>query len=75
MQAKIFKSGNSQAVRIPKELRFNVSEVEMFMRGDELILKPKAKNLGVALKLLDAMPSDFMEKERDDRLPQEREAF
>jgi hypothetical protein len=27
--AKIFKSGNSQAVRLPKELQFDVSEVEI----------------------------------------------
>ena len=29
--AKIFKSGNSQAVRLPKELQFDVSEVEIFL--------------------------------------------
>ncbi|NCQ47227.1 MAG: AbrB/MazE/SpoVT family DNA-binding domain-containing protein, partial [Shewanella frigidimarina] len=27
MEAKIFQSGNSQAVRIPKEFRFDVTEV------------------------------------------------
>ena len=35
MFAKVFKSGNSQAVRLPKEMRFNVSEVEIFKRGKE----------------------------------------
>lgn len=75
MDAKIFQSGNSQAVRIPKEFRFDVSEVEMFKRGDELVLKPKANNLGVAFELLGTMPSDFSVGARQDDLPQEREQF
>lgn len=73
MEAKIFMSGNSQAVRIPKELRLDATEVEIFRRGDELILKPKPKNLAVAFKLLGTMPGDFMEDGREDDLPQERE--
>lgn len=75
MEAKIFQSGNSQAVRIPKEFRFDVTEVEIFKRGDEIILKPKPKNLGDAFKLLGEMPSDFMLDGREDALPQERETF
>ena len=75
MEAKIFKSGNSQAVRIPKAFRFNTTEVEIFKRGDEVILKPKPKNLGSAFKLLSQMPSDFMDSGREETLPQERESF
>lgn len=75
MEARIFQSGNSQAVRIPKEFRFDVTEVEIFKRGDELILKPKPKNLGEAFKLLGQMPDDFMQHEREDTLPQERACF
>lgn len=40
--AKIFKSGNSQAVRLPKEFRFDVDEVEILREGDAVILRPKA---------------------------------
>lgn len=75
MQAKIFQSGNSQAVRIPKEFRFDVDEVEIFKRGDELVLKPKPRNLAEAFKLLGEMPSDFMKEGRVDEAPQEREMF
>lgn len=75
MDTKIFQSGNSQAVRIPKEFRFDVSEVEIFKRGDEIILKPKPKNLGVAFKLFGELPSDFMQNSREDAIPQDREAF
>ncbi len=75
MEAKIFQSGNSQAVRIPKEFRFEGTTVEIFKRGDEVILKPRAKNLGVAFKLLAQMPDDFMGEGRADDQPQEREGF
>ncbi len=40
---KVFKLGNAQAVRIPVRYRFDVDEVEVFARGNELILRPKAK--------------------------------
>jgi len=75
MEAKIFQSGNSQAVRIPKEFRFEVTEVEIFKRGDEVVLKPKPKNLGAAFKLFADMPSDFMAEGRVEDAPQEREIF
>ncbi len=75
VKAKVFISGNSQAVRIPKEFRFDAAEVEIFQRGDEVILKPQPKNLGVAFQLLTEMPSDFLADGRDDILPQEREMF
>lgn len=40
--AKIFQSGNSQAVRLPKEFRFDVDEVEVSREGDAVILRPRA---------------------------------
>ncbi len=75
MFAKVFKSGNSQAVRLPKELRFNVSEVEIFKRGDEVILREKKRSLSDAFTLLSQMPDDFMAEGRQDTPPQERESF
>jgi antitoxin VapB len=39
--AKIFQSGNSQAVRLPKDFRFDVEEVEISREGDAVILRPK----------------------------------
>jgi len=75
VKAKVFISGNSQAVRIPKEFRFDAAEVEIFQRGNEVILKPQPKNLGVAFQLLTEMPNDFLADGRDDSLPQEREIF
>lgn len=69
--AKVFKSGNSQAVRIPAEYQFDVDEVEIFRRDDELVLRKKAKSLEQAFHLLAALPADFLQ-ERDDELPQQR---
>jgi antitoxin VapB len=34
--AKVFRSGNSQAVRLPKRYRFKGKEVEIFRRGMKL---------------------------------------
>ena len=75
MKAKVFNSGNSQAVRLPKAFRFGASEVEIVRRGDEVILKPNPQNLSAIFKLLADMPSDLMADGRLDTVPQEREKF
>ena len=41
--AKVFKSGNSQAVRLPKEFQLDVKEVGIFRQGGDLILRPMKK--------------------------------
>ena len=69
--AKVFKSGNSQAVRIPAEFQFDVDEVEIFRRDDELVLRKKTESLAKAFHLLTSLPADFM-AEREDSPPQKR---
>ena len=39
-RAKIFKHGGSQAVRLPKEFRFEVAEVDIRKEGDAVIIEP-----------------------------------
>ena len=39
--AKIFMSGRSQAVRLPKDFRFNDDEVEIKKIGNSILLSPK----------------------------------
>ena len=73
--AKVFKSGNSQAIRLPKEFRFDAAEVEIFRRGDEVILRRKSGNLVRAYELLTYLADDFMEGGRQDAPPQQREGF
>lgn len=71
--AKVFKSGNSQALRLPKEFQFQSKEVEIFKRGDEVILREKPKNLGRAFELLTEIPDDFFVEPRNDTKPQKRD--
>ena len=41
MTAKVFENGRSQAVRLPKECRFNTDEIAVNRKGDIVILIPK----------------------------------
>ena len=50
--AKIFKSGNSQAVRLPKKYRFRGKEVEIFRRGDEVVLRERSRGMARAFEIL-----------------------
>jgi len=70
---RVFKSGNSQAVRIPKEFQFDVDELEIFRRGEEVIIRPKKENIADAFDLITGLSDDFMEDGRDDTPPQERD--
>jgi len=72
-KARVFKSGNSQAVRLPKEFRFDVKEVEILRRGDEIVLREPRRSLADAFEALASMPEDFMSEGRKDEPPQKRE--
>ena len=52
-ETTVFQSGNSQAVRLPKDFRFKSKTVEIFRRGDEVVLREKVRTLG---ELLDSLP-------------------
>ncbi len=69
---RVFKSGNSQAVRIPKEFQFDVTELEIFQRGDEIILRKKQDNLADVMDIFASLPDDFMVDGREDPPAQER---
>lgn len=71
----VFKSGNSQAVRLPKDFQIDTREVEIFRRGDEIVLRRVPKTLAAAFELLAAMPDDFMAEGRQDAPPQTREGL
>ena len=45
----VFQSGNSQAVRLPKEFRFKSKTVEIFRRGDEVVLRERKRTMGEVL--------------------------
>lgn len=71
-KARVFKSGNSQAVRLPKEFRFEVDEVDISRRGSEIVLRAPKGSLSRAFSALASMPKDFMSGGRRDSKPQKR---
>ena len=70
---RVFKSGNSQAVRLPREFQFDGDEVENQSRGDEIILRKKPASLAAAFELLAGLPDDFMAEGRHNPPPQVRD--
>jgi len=73
--ARVFQSGNSQAVRLPKEFRFHADQVEIFRRGDEVILRERPCSALDIFNTLSQLPDDFLSRGREDSLPQERNSF
>ena len=73
--ARIFQSGNSQAVRLPKEFRFEQDRVEIFRQGNDIVLRQVPTSAVAVFDLLGSFPADFMADGRQDTPPQEREAF
>jgi antitoxin VapB len=73
--ARVFKSGNSQAVRLPKQFRFQGEEVEIFRRGDEVVLREKGTGMARAFELLASLPLDAVDDLRPEPAPQEREGL
>ena len=57
--AKVFQSGNSQAVRLPKDFRFSVDEVEVSREGDAVILRPRRDASGPWASLQAAVARGF----------------
>ncbi len=73
--ARIFQSGNSQAVRLPKEFRFDADQVEIFRQGNDIVLRQVSSHAAAVFDLLSSLPDDFMAEGRQDTPPQEREGF
>jgi antitoxin VapB len=74
-RTKVFRSGNSQAVRIPREFQFETDEVEIERRGDEVVLRPPVRNLRGAYEALAALPDDFFASGSEDSPAQSRKGF
>jgi antitoxin VapB len=73
--ARVFRSGNSQAVRLPKQFRFKGKEVEIFRRGDEVVLRERDKTLARAFDLLASLPDDFDLPGRENERPEKRKGI
>jgi len=71
--AKLFQNGRSQAVRLPKEFRFEGDEVEIYRRGNAVVLLPRKKKASALLDVLGKFSNDFMEDGRQQPPLQERD--
>ena len=70
--AKIFMNGRSQAVRLPKEFRFDTDEVYITKQGSSVIITEKKPTWDDFFDSQSAFDDDFL-KDRPDTLPQARE--
>jgi antitoxin VapB len=73
--AKLFQSGNSQAVRLPKDFRLPGQKVRIFRRGNQIILEPLEVTWDALFASLDDFPEDFIKSGRQQPDEQTRESF
>lgn len=78
---RVFMNGNSQAIRIPRELRLSTNRVEI-SRNDagDLIIHPMPESRGAALlEAVEAFDNEFVQLLEEDRRAQppiqERDEF
>lgn len=71
-RAKLFQSGRSQAVRLPKEFRFAGNEVYVKRIGNAVVLLPIDDAWDPLVRSLDRFSDDYM-IERDQPAEQQRE--
>ncbi len=71
--AKLFANGRSQAVRLPKEFRFEGEEVFIKKVGNMVVLIPYHEPWQSLFDSLDQFSSDFMEDRNQPEKQQDRE--
>ena len=71
--AKLFKNGESQAVRLPKEFRFQGTEVLIKRVGDAVVLLPAAGTWDTLVESLAKFPDDFLVERSQPVAPDTRE--
>ena len=62
--AKLFRNGRSQAVRLPREFRFEGDEVLIRQMGSGVLLEPRIADVQQWFAKLDRIKGDFMKKGR-----------
>jgi antitoxin VapB len=71
----VFMSGNSQAVRLPKDFQVPDERLQILRIGDDIVLRRVPRRLSEVLAILGGMPDDFMSEGREDSPPEEREGL
>ncbi|WDR89557.1 type II toxin-antitoxin system VapB family antitoxin [Burkholderia ambifaria] len=74
---RVFRNGNSQAVRIPAELAYERSDIELAIErvGDEIRIRPTRQPLTHVLEKFAKFGPDFMAEGRGDQEQADREGL
>lgn len=74
---RVFKNGNSQAVRIPADLAYERTDIELEIerQGDEIRIRPAHRSLAGVLTKFAQFSSGFMSEGRGDHEQVERDAL
>ena len=78
LTAKLFANGSSQAVRLPKEVRFSGTEVYVQKIGSSLMLVPKNKAWETFLEGINDFTDDYfdtLQSRHDNEYQEERESL
>ncbi len=73
--AKLFKNGNSQAVRLPKEFRMPGDLVKISKKGKQIIIEPLEMTWEALFASLQDFPEDFMQDGREQPSMQKRDSL
>lgn len=73
--AKLFWSGRSQAVRLPKDFRFRGKEVRIRRHGSAVVLEPLAEDWGWLDAIAGQLDDDFARAADEEPQQQERPAL
>lgn len=71
--ARLFKNGASQAVRLPKEFRFDAEEVCIKRIGSGVLLFPKDTAWDLMGEAIGQVDDDFLAERNQPERPDERE--
>ena len=69
---KPFMAGKSQAIRIPKEYRFEDTELIINHVGESLVITPKNRLQYAFFNGIASLPDDFLAEGRPEEAPNER---
>lgn len=72
--AKIFMNGRSQAVRLPKEYRFDCDEVFVRRQGEDLVISPKMSTWDDFFEQPSAFDEHYL-ADREQGDPQDRDFY
>lgn len=74
---RVFRNGNSQAVRIPAEMAYERTDIELEIErvGEEIRIRPARRSLEGVLEKFARFDPDFMREGRGDQEQEERETL